>query len=286
MKPSQTAMYVAFFRALETMNVQREPLFRDPWARYFLPRRFRLTAQFARQPHFRAVIERYMDEKVPGARASVIGRTRYIDDVIREESSGGCAQLVILGAGFDCRAHRMLELSRTTVFEVDRAQTQAYKRRIMQRHKSEAQALVYVEVDFQRDDLRNRLAQCGWDNRSRTIFVWEGVTSYLTKQAVEDVFTFVGQAVAGSTLVFTYLHRDVIQDPDQVRQSADARDYVHKLGEPWTYGIDPRELETLLSGFDLRLEDDLGADEYPQRYGLGGELRGYSFNRIARAKVA
>ena len=286
MKPSRTALYVALFRALESEETQRESLFVDSWAKQVLPMTLRAAVGLSRLAPLRAIIRRYVDRRARGAYASVVGRTRYIDDVIKREVATDCPQVVILGAGFDCRAHRMKELAGLRVFEVDRAQTQAYKRLVVERHKEQAQPLTYVEVDFQRDDLAARLGQCGWDRAVRTTFVWEGVTSYLSADAVHAVFEIVGQTAKGSVLVFTYLHGDVISAPDKSAVSTEVRDYVRSLGEPWTYGIDPSELEGLLHRFGLVLEDDLGADQYPERYPEAQDIAGYSFNRIALARVS
>ena len=47
--------------------------------------------------------------------------------------SGGAAQVVILGAGYDSRAYRMRELLKgVRVFEVDYGPTQEYKKRRVQ----------------------------------------------------------------------------------------------------------------------------------------------------------
>src|ERR1043165_9674868 len=111
MAASRTAQYVALYRALETDERRRPPLFRDPYARSFLPRGLGLAVRVARAPGLRRLLERYADYRSPGARTSAIARTAYIDDAIREALAAGIDQLVILGAGFDCRAHRMPALA-------------------------------------------------------------------------------------------------------------------------------------------------------------------------------
>src|SRR5689334_1348485 len=102
---SRTAQYVALYRALETEETSREPLFRDPFAVAFLPAPHRAVVRLSRIGAVRSVIERYADFRAPGSRTSAIGRTRFIDDFVRREQAQGARQLVILGAGFDCRAH-------------------------------------------------------------------------------------------------------------------------------------------------------------------------------------
>src|SRR5262245_61583291 len=152
MAVSRTAQYVALYRALETQ--QRSALFRDPFATAFLSRRLALLVQAARLGPVRKLLLRYADQRAPGARTSAIARTCFIDAAVRSAVNQGIAQLVLLGAGYDCRAHRMRELKRTKVFEVDRAETQNAKReRLLIRGFEACENLRYVAVDFLRDDV-------------------------------------------------------------------------------------------------------------------------------------
>ena len=57
-------------------------------------------------------------------------RTRFIDELMERAVRSGATQLVILGAGFDTRAHRFTELLKdAAVIEIDYGATQEYKRR-------------------------------------------------------------------------------------------------------------------------------------------------------------
>ncbi len=89
MATSRTAQFVAFYRALETTETSREPLFRDPFAESFLTGPLRLALSAARVRPLRAVLVRYADWRAPGARTSAIGRTRFIDGVVRDRVAGG-----------------------------------------------------------------------------------------------------------------------------------------------------------------------------------------------------
>jgi hypothetical protein len=116
MAASRTAQFIALYRAFETCERRRPPLFRDPYAVGFLSRRLALVVRASRVPVVRGWVERYADHRSPGSRTSAIARTAYIDDAVRAAVAGGTGQtgraertgpidqLVILGAGFDCRA--------------------------------------------------------------------------------------------------------------------------------------------------------------------------------------
>lgn len=280
MAASRTAQYVALYRAMETGERRRAPLFRDPYALGFLPRRLALAVRAARAPVVRGLVERYADRRAPGARSSAIARTAYIDDAVRGAVRAGIAQVVILGAGFDCRAHRMPELAGAAVYELDRPATQAVKRAHVPGHPG----VRYVAVDFLRDDPGAALAAAGWDPRRPSLFVWEGVTNYLTEAAVARTLRWIGTTAPGGRVVFTYIHAGLLDGSVEFAGGAQVMDSVRRLGEPWTFGVDPAALGAFLASCGLHLREDLGADEYRRRY-LGRDAPGYGFYRIALAEV-
>jgi methyltransferase (TIGR00027 family) len=286
---SRTAAFVAFYRALETEVRTREPLFYDPFAIAFLPLPLALAVRAARVGRLRRWIERYADYRAPGARSSAIARTRFIDDLVRRANADGSRQLVVLGAGFDCRAHRLDELAESRVFEVDRADTQQAKRArlALVRESPPRSDIRYVAVDFLHDDLGKRLAAAGWSSEARSLFVWEGVSNYLSEPAVAEILSLMGRAARGSIIVFTYIHRGVLDGSVRFEGADKLLRNVQRLGEPWSFGLDPAEVPSFVRRFGLELEQDVGADDYRQRYqaSWGSGLRGYAFYRIAACRV-
>ena len=278
---SQTAAYVALYRAMETAERRRPRLFDDPYALRFLPLKLQAAVQLARLPISQRLLARYADLRAPGARTSAIARTVFIDDVLRRAVLDGAEQCVILGAGYDCRAQRLPELARVRVFEVDRAATQERKRALLG-----PTHVAYVPVDFLRDDAFERLQAHGWDRARRSVFVWEGVTNYLDESAVLRVLREVARCAAGSTIVFTYVHRGVIDGSVQFAGAERIVQNVRGMREPWTFGIAPQQIAAFLEGAGLRLREDLGADEYRARYLPSWESSyGYAFYRVAVAVV-
>lgn len=106
-------------------------------------------------------------------------RTVVFDRAVRDALPFG--QLVILGAGLDTRAWRLPELSNTAVFEVDHPDTQAWKRSRVEGLVSKAAEVRYVPMDFNRDALATRLGQAGFQRSRTTLWLWEGVTMYLSR---------------------------------------------------------------------------------------------------------
>jgi methyltransferase (TIGR00027 family) len=286
MAASRTAEYVALYRALETSETRREPLFRDPFARHLLTGSRARALRLATVPAMRNMLERYADWRAPGARTSAIGRTRFIDDVVREEVARGVRQVVVLGAGYDARAHRITELDGMTVYEVDRADTQLEKQRRISKIRGARTDIRYVPVDFKRQDLATQLADAGWRADRTSLFIWEGVTNYLDADAVAFVLDMIGLTAPGSAIVFTYIHRGVLDGSVKFDGADKLVDNVQRLGEPWRFGLVPEQLRDYLARFRLILEQDLGADEYRARYlGTTEPFAGYAFYRIAVARV-
>jgi methyltransferase (TIGR00027 family) len=287
---SRTAEYMALFRALESSR--RSPgarLFEDPFAYRFLRPSLRTVVRLSRLPLGSSPVAWFIDWRWPGARASGIARTRLIDDALIDALRDGVGQVVILGAGFDCRAYRVRGIERTRVFEVDHPATLAAKKDLLKRMLGGLPANVaFVEVDFNRETLDTAIEASGFDRRARTFFVWEGVTNYLTEGAVDRTLRYLARAgKPGSRIHFTYIHRGVLQDRrgfEGARKSASA---VQRVGEPWTFGIDPAELPTFLAERGLELIEDVGSLEYRARYmkPSGLHMRGYEFYRAALAQI-
>jgi methyltransferase (TIGR00027 family) len=183
-------------------------------------------------------------------------RTRVLDDVLLGFAAQGGRQVLILGAGFDCRAARFRhELEGATVFEVDHPATQAKKRRVLAEGGIETARAVYLPWDFERTplaDLPGRLAALGHDASRPTLTLWEGVIPYLTADAVAATVAAVSAlSAARSAFAFTYLDRAALEHPPL--RTAVTGALVARLGEPFRFGFDPQDLPAWLvaRGFSL-----------------------------------
>jgi methyltransferase (TIGR00027 family) len=182
--PSLTAMIVACARGLHDGP--------DDVSHRLVPR------------HLARVLRRTLAVASFGLSSHLARRTVFIDDVVRR-ASAHARQLVVLGAGLDARAHRLPELADTIVFEVDQPSTQSYKRPRAAALPACAKEIRYVAVDFEKDDLAERLDAAGHDHGAPTTWIWEGVTMYLTEAAVAATLDIVrARSTAGSELVVTY----------------------------------------------------------------------------------
>lgn len=285
---SRTAEYVALFRAIESSLPAKRRLFEDPFARQFLGPRFGLLASLCRVPGVAELVSRYIDGRWAGARSSAVARTRLIDDTIEDALARGLDQLVILGAGFDARAYRLTGLSEVDVYEVDHPDTLAKKLGILTRASFDAPTRVRsVGIDFKSADLERVMDTAGYSRQARTFILWEGVTNYLTEAAVDTTLRWCARAATGSQVLFTYVHRAVLDDPGSFAGTETLFETLRDAGEEWTFGLDPAELADFLLQRGLELEQDIGSSEYRARYlpRVSRIMRGYEFYRVAIAHV-
>jgi methyltransferase (TIGR00027 family) len=285
---SRTAEYVALFRAIESSLPPERRLFEDPYAKRFLGPRLGLVASVCGLPLVSDIVTRFIDRRWAGARSSAVARTRFIDDAICDAVAGGIEQLVILGAGFDSRAYRLRNLRNVIVFEVDHPSTSAAKQRVIRRVlPSVPKTVRFVATDFREGGLDSAMQEAGYSKQAKTFILWEGVTTYLSADAVDVTLRWCAKAAAGSELLFTYVHRAVIDAPDDFAGTERLFAALRAAGEEWQFGIDPLELEGFLSARGFRLEQDTGSAEYRARYSArdAEATSGYQFYRIARASV-
>lgn len=155
-KASYTAEIVAVCRAAESLKPENERVCYDPLAQHFLGTAYRALG---RSRFLTKIALGYSERRGSGGIGCIVGRTRYIDEYLKECIDNGIKQLVNLGAGYDTRAYTFDELKRKVkVFEVDYPATQRVK---MEKVKKVLGSLpdhvIYVPIDFDKEKLDKRL---------------------------------------------------------------------------------------------------------------------------------
>jgi methyltransferase (TIGR00027 family) len=286
---SRTAQHNALFRTLESSFPPGVRLFHDPLTPALLTWPLAALRPLVRLPGGGRAVCGIIDKRWPGVRTSVAARTRLIDDTLAAMTPGQLGQLVILGAGFDTRPYRLEGLRSVPVFEVDYPDTQAAKRAILQRALATLPGNVtFVPSDFNLGALEQTMDEAGYQRERPTVFLWEGVTNYLTESAVDATLRWCARTAAGgSVMLFTYVHSDVLDHPEAFAGGRRLHATLDKVGEHLTFGMDPNDMKSYLAERGLDLDWDYGAAEYRSRYfgERAAGMVGHEFYRVARAQV-
>jgi methyltransferase (TIGR00027 family) len=270
-----TAFGAATMKAMERHTPVALRLFDDPLAERLLTGFPRFAA---RHRVVRVLMRRMMDLAAPGLFGGMVCRTRAIDDATRAALRHGIAQVVILGAGLDTRAYRQDGMAEAAVWELDLPEVQTAKRTAVATAFGPAPWVRYTPIDLTAQALGDVLADAGLRAAEPTLLIWEGVSQYLPRTAVDATLAYAATLAVDSRIVFTYVPRDILAD---TRHAATVRRMR------WLTGLDPATLGTDLAERGLTLLDDLGAAEYQHRYlrPIGRDLAVFDQERVAVARV-
>jgi methyltransferase (TIGR00027 family) len=287
-RASRTAEHNALFRLLEASTPDRERLFIDPLAPRFLTWPLSLAGQLASLPGGGRLVRSAIDHRWPGVRTSVVARTRLIDDTLAALPPEELGQLVVLGAGFDSRPYRLDCVRDVPVFEIDHPDTQAAKRGALSRAGSAPSSNVtFIPTDFNLGQLGPAMEASGYRRELPTVFLWEGVTNYLTAEAVSATLRWCASAADSAVLIFTYVHSDVLTHPERFKGARRLHASLAKVDEEMTFGMDPADMGDYLTERGLDPLWDLGASEYRSRYfgDRAHSMVGHEFYRVALGRI-
>ena len=180
-------------------------------------------------------IYRYPYEGEPPMKHQPAARTTFYDAAL-ERHLATITQLVILGAGFDTRPYRLPAGTRVRRFEVDAPKTQAFKRQMLKKAGVDTTRVTYVPADFLKEDWLEKLVDAGFDPDKPSFFLWESVTMYLDREAVESTVRKIAGTATGSVVAFDYFSAEIIESRSLFMRYA--RAVINATGEPWRFGID------------------------------------------------
>ena len=151
---------------------------------------------------------------IPGLMLHFMLRKRWIEKAVRAAIARGCRQVVVIGAGYDTLAARLVPLFPAVRFtEVDHPATQAVKRAAF----AASPNLQFVAADLARVPLRQVLPP----SAGETLYIAEGLLMYLTAAEVDALFASLDgeiiftamEPAAGGSIAFhnaTWLERALL----------------------------------------------------------------------------
>ncbi|MFT4199880.1 class I SAM-dependent methyltransferase [Gordonia sp. (in: high G+C Gram-positive bacteria)] len=255
--PSRTALVTAQARAQHQI-VDRPLILDDPLAIKLVGTPADELAAGAPEP---GTVE---DPAIRPRRLFFAARSRFAEDVIADGYASGTRQAVVLGAGLDTFAYRNPHAG-LRVFEVDHPASQAWKRERLAAAGIDIPATAaLVPVDFETDDLADRLRAAGFSRTEPAVFVWLGVVYYLTAEAADVTLGFIAEQARPADVVFDYLTPPTTgAERERLAQRATR---VAAAGEPWFSLFTPDEIAGRLHALGFTQIDDRSAADLVDGY--------------------
>jgi len=274
-EPSRTALIIARQRAAHQL-LDHGSILDDPIAMKILREDEKDVLQFANQHPFASI-----------GRLFTTARSRIAEDALSRAVEGGIRQIVILGAGLDTFALRNPHAARQIrIYEVDHPSTQAWKRqRLADAEIPLPPWLILVPVDFERDDVGEKLIAAGFHPNSPAFFTWLGVVPYLTLEAIGRTLHYMS-SIQNSEVVFDY-----VEPPEgfseELRQLEKERDeHLKKIEERSVSRFEPAGIAAILRSNGFCSIDDINFQEIASRFGpaVQGLAPGHAGVHVVHAK--
>lgn len=273
-----TAEGIAKQRLIETLAKPDKRVINDPYAKRFV-KGARIIKLMGHS------LNVWLGQKlVPGFHEHLISRTRFIDDLIEKSAANEVKQYVILGAGYDSRPHRLNLPSSLKIFEVDQPEVQKKKLSKLPKEILNKEIVNYVSVDFNHQSLSKQLIEAGFDQNKSTIFTLEGVSQYISKEALISTVKEVSSLIhkSNSTFFISYVDELLIKKPEACfgegyPKPKNKAELIMKLtakaGEPWISLYSQEEMRSLFLQNGFSVEDDVTLKDLNNLY----------FNSVGRA---
>jgi methyltransferase (TIGR00027 family) len=131
-------------------------------------------------------------------------RTRYFSQFVERGIAAGARQVVLLGGGFDMRAHLF---AGARFFEVDQRAVLEFKRETLARNGIEQPPSFFA--NYLEADVPKGLADLGFDPGAPTLMVWEGNTMYLPPELILPFLNRLAGAIPDFRIAFDYFSVDL-----------------------------------------------------------------------------
>lgn len=291
-KAIDTGFGPAFLKAAVMLYPREKRLFEDPYAEKLLTPFDRFILFLMSSPKIFDFLIKYREKVNPGIVGWMFCRFRYIDDIlINSIAKKEIESVVDLGAGMDCRAYYVPGAESLSYFEVDHPKVINKKRDKLKKILGKLpNHVAYVPIDFEKHSLDTELKKAGYNLNSKTLFIWEGVTQYISKEANDSILKYVAQVNTGSKIVFSYILKSFI-DGTYLHDWMNTmyKRMCKKKNPLWIYGLNPSEINQYLSKYSLSLIEDVGSEELENRYmklvNLDLRVKVFDIERIVFAEV-
>ena len=266
-----TAQGVAKQRLIETIAGPEKSVINDPYADKFV-----IGSGVIKLMGHRLNV--WLTSKLaPGFHEHLISRTRFIDDLIEKSAKEGIEQYVILGAGYDSRANRLNLPPSLKIFEVDQPEVSDIKLSKLPKDLPNLENITYVNVDFSYQSLSEQLLTAGFDQTKSTIFTLEGVSQYITKEAVSSTIQELSLITKDARSIFFMSYVDELLNkdpaacfgkgyPNPSKKANLIQTLSAKVGEPWISFYRDEEVESILAENGYAIKENVTLEDLNSLY--------------------
>lgn len=255
--PDHTAVRVALWRALHVQADAKPHVFHDE-----------LGLKLVAEEGWRARPD-MNPEFCKAMRASIVGRARFVEDLVEEEVKNSVTQYVILGAGLDTFVQRRPDVAaQMHIFEIDQPGPQAWKhQRLKEFGFTIPEHLRFVPVDFEAgQSWWEKLVAAGFETNKPAIVVSAGVSMYLSKEANIATLRQLRKLAPGSTFAMTFLLSPKLLDHEERTTMEYVMKKARESGTPFLSLFSPTEIQEIAREAGLRQVQYVSADDIYQRY--------------------
>ena len=269
-KGIETAYGVPVNRAIASLYPEGQRIYFDPFSEKILSGFGKWFVKLLHFPRFHRFMTKYWERKFPGMLGYFFCRFRYYDDVIKECLEKNEIEVIVnLGAGMDCKAYYLPGMENLHYFEIDHPSV--LKKKIEKLKKilgKLPEHVTYLGVDFNTQSFEDVLEKGGFNLSSKTLFILESVSAYLTKEANDNILKYVSRSGSGSKLVFSYVTKDFMNGKNLHHKTARILHERIMVKKELTllHGYDQSTIEEYLSRFSLTTLEHLGANKLKERY--------------------
>jgi methyltransferase (TIGR00027 family) len=274
-EPSRTALMIARQRAAHQV-LDHGSILHDPFAMKILREDKKDVLQFANAHPLASI-----------GRLFTAARSRIAEDALSRAVDGGIRQIVILGAGLDTFALRNPHGARKIrIYEVDHPATQAWKReRLAEAQITLPPWLILVPIDFERDNLGEKLVAAGLQQNSPAFFTWLGVVPYLTRDAMVHTLDYIS-SIQNSEVVFDYMEPPEAFSEELRQLEMQRTEQLKKMDERSVSRFEPAGIAAILRSHGFCAIEDINFQEIASRFGGGvqGLAPGHAGVHVVHAK--
>ncbi|HET8646211.1 MAG TPA: SAM-dependent methyltransferase [Vicinamibacteria bacterium] len=255
-RPSETAARIAVNAVAAALDPELRLLLADPeepYSRWFAEEHSpQARQQIALWRQGASVMRKLSDAIEPGGALFVLARKLWIEERARRALEQGLTQMAVMGAGYDPLALRLARaFPAASLWELDHPDTQAVKRRALEKHEGLPASLSLLPADLAREPPDVVLAGAGWDARRPAVALAEGVVMYLDEAQLGALLASLARALApGSRLLLTMMDARKLRDAGGA--TARTAMLLKASGEPLRSSIDPGEVPAFLSSQGFR----------------------------------